>query len=53
VVNRRDRHHQIGYHTISRLTDARGHFIVGLAQAVQMRGPRDNSDPRERELKPV
>jgi hypothetical protein len=41
VVNRRDRHHSIGYRAISRLTDACGHFIAGLAQAVQMRGPRD------------
>jgi hypothetical protein len=41
VVNRRDRHHSISYRAISRLTDACEHFIAGLAQAVQMRGPRD------------
>jgi len=43
LVNRRDRYHSIGYRAISGLTDACGHFIAGLAQAVQMRGPRDNS----------
>jgi hypothetical protein len=43
VVNRRDRHHSIGYRAIGRLTEACGHFIAGLAQAVQMRGPHDNS----------
>jgi hypothetical protein len=37
VVNRRDRHHSIGYRAISRLTDACGHFIAVLAQTAQVR----------------
>jgi hypothetical protein len=40
VVNGRDRYHSIGSRAIGRIADACGHCITGLAQAVQMRGPR-------------